>query len=138
MTLRRRTLSLPQWANKVGMADDGRSIATARGLIATGQGPKVVREGRREGIRIHDHEAWAQATPWAAYLAALPESERDKRKAQALRIVGDAVYTTFLYDRYCASRWRFQMTFEKWVKRRQRLKDRHTPRSRRADKGGTK
>jgi hypothetical protein len=132
-----RTISIPQWAHKTGLADDGRSIATARGLIATGQGPEVVSDGRREGIRIQDHEAWTQATPWAAYLAALPESERDKRQAEAVRIVGDAVYTTFLYDRYCASRWRFQMTFEKWLKRRQRLKDRHTPRPRRA-KGGTK
>jgi len=96
-----------------------------------------VRVGRRQGVQLQDHEAWTQATPWAAYLAALPESERDKRQAEAVRIVGDAVYTTFLYDRYCASRWRFQMTFEKWLKRRQRLKDRHTPRPRRA-KGGTK
>jgi hypothetical protein len=134
MSARRRIVSIPQWANTTGLADDGRSIAAARGLIATGQGPKVVRDGRRDGIRIRDHEAWAKATPWAAYLAALTASDRDERKAQALRIVGDATYTTLLYDRYCASRWRFQMTFEHWLKRRQRLKDRHTPRSRRANK----
>jgi hypothetical protein len=132
MTFRRRTLSVPQWAVKANLADDGRSISAARGLIATGQGPKVVSDGRREGIRILDHEAWAQATPWAAYLAALPASERDKQQAAAVKIVGDAVYTTTLYDRYCASRLRFQMTFEKWLKRRQRLKDRRTPRPRRA------
>jgi hypothetical protein len=132
----RRIVSIPQWANKAGLADDGRSIAAARGLIATGQGPKVVRAGQREGVRIQDHETWAQATPWAAYLAALPESERDHRRAKALRIVGDAVYTTTLFDKYRASRWRFQMTFEKWLKRRQRLKDRHTPRSRKANNNG--
>jgi hypothetical protein len=136
MTFRRRTVSIPQWANKASLADDGRSIAAARRLIATGQGPKVVREGQREGIRIPDHEAWAKATPWAAYLAALPASERDERKAHALRIVGDAAYTTLLYERYCASRWKFQMTFEKWLKRRQRLKDRHTPRPRKANNNG--
>jgi hypothetical protein len=50
-----------------------------------------------------------------------------------MSIVRDAGYVTLLYDKYCTSRWRFQMTFEKWLKRRQRLKDRHSPRnSRRA------
>jgi hypothetical protein len=133
MTFRRRTLSISQWANKASLADDGRSIATARGQIASGQGPTVVSDGQREGVRISDHEAWAQATPWAQYLATLPEPERYKQQAAAMKMVGDAKYTTFLYDRYCASQWRFQMTFERWLKRRQRLKDRRNPRSR---KGG--
>jgi hypothetical protein len=138
MTARRRIVSIPQWANVAGLADDGRSIAAARGLLAKGQGPQVVREGQRDGVQLQDHETWMQATPWAKYLASLPASERDQRKAQALSIIGDAIYTTRLYDRYCASRWRFQMTFEKWLKRRQGLKDRHTPRSRRANKGGAR
>jgi hypothetical protein len=136
MTARRRVVSVPQWAERAGLADDGKSLAAARGLIARGQGPKVVRDGQRDGVQLQDHETWAQATPWAGYLAALTASERDKRKAQALSIVGDAAYTTFLYDKYCASRWRFQMTFEKWLKRRQRLKDQHTPCPRGANKGG--
>lgn len=32
-------------------------------------------------------------------------------------LVVDAAYATILYGRYCASRWRFQMTFEKWLER---------------------
>jgi hypothetical protein len=131
MTRRRRIVSIPQWANITGLADDGRSIAVARGLLAQGQGPKVVREGRREGIRIHDHEAWAQSKPWAKYVADLAAAERDT----IVNFVGDAAYAAKLYDRYCASRWQHQMSFEKWLKRRQRLKDKHTPRPRRAKKG---
>ena len=85
------------------------------------------------GISVSDHEAWTQSTPWAEYLAAFTVTEREQRKSEAMRIVGCAKYVTRLYDRYCESRWRFQMTFEKWLKRRQRLKDRHTPRKSRHD-----
>jgi hypothetical protein len=135
----RRIVSIPRWARITGLADDGRSIASARRLLAQGDGPAVVKLGRpgheREGIRLADNTAWVKATPWAAYLSTLPASEHDKQQAAAMRIVGDAAYTSLLYDRYIASRWRFQMTFEQWLKRRQRLKDRHTPRLR-ANKGG--
>jgi hypothetical protein len=125
-------VSVPQWAGLVGLTDDGKSIAAARKLIAKGEGPKIVKLKRQtrngpvtvDGVRLGDHETWAQSNPWAEYLASLSAAEREKRKAQAIRIVGDAAYTTHLYDRYCASRWRSQMTFEQWLKRRQRLKDR--------------
>jgi hypothetical protein len=95
-----------------------------------------VKVDRRDGVRLQEHETWAETTPWAKYLATLTASERDKQHSQAMRIVGDARYVTLLYGRYCTSRWRFQMTFEKWLKRRQSQKEKHTPRSR--NKGGTK
>lgn len=124
------TVSIPQWAHRSGLADDGRSIAAARGLIAQGDGPDVVQIGRLQGVRLQDSEAWAKATPWAKYAADLAAAERDK----IINFVGDVAYAAKLYDRYCASRWRRRMTFEKWLKRRQRLKDR----SRKAKNGGTK
>jgi hypothetical protein len=131
---RRYVVSIPQWAHRAGLADDGGSIATARGLIAKGQGPYVIRDGKREGVPLQNHEAWVKGNAWAQYLATLTASERDKQQSQTMRIVGDEAYVTLLYGRYCTSRWRFQMTFEKWLKRRQRLKDRHSPRPR--SKGG--
>jgi hypothetical protein len=136
MTFRRRTLSIPQWANKANLADDGRSISAARGLIATGQGPEIVSDGQRHGVQLKDHDAWAQATPWAAYLAALPESERYKQQATAMKLVGDAKYMTVLYDKYCASQWRSQWTFEKWLKRRKSLKVRRMRKAKANNKGG--
>lgn len=132
-SVRDRSLSIPQWARIAGLADDGKSIATARKLITTADGPVTTKIRRIPRVKVADHEAWAQATAWAAYLASLVPFEREKRQSQAMRIVGDAAYTARLYDRYCASRWRTLMTFERWLKRRQRLKDRHTPRKTRKD-----
>ena len=51
-------VSIPQWAEKVGLADDGRSIAAARELIAKGQGPEVAKVGQREGVPLRDDEVW--------------------------------------------------------------------------------
>jgi hypothetical protein len=34
MSRRRRMVSIPQWAALAGLADDGRSLAAARALIA--------------------------------------------------------------------------------------------------------
>ena len=73
---------------------------------------------------MSDLEAGKQPSSWASYLATLPPNDREQLTAEAMRIVGDAEYVTRLYERFCGSRWRFQMTFEKWLKRRQRLKDR--------------
>lgn len=126
--VRDRILSIPQWAGKAALADDGKSIATARKLVTTSDGPVTTKIRRIPYVKASDHQAWAQATPWAEYLASLPAFEREQRQSQAMRIVGNAKYVTLLYERFCQSRWRFQMTFEKWLKRRQRLKDRHTPR----------
>ncbi len=102
-------VSIPQWARRAGLADDDRSIATARQLIAKGEGPDVVQVEQRQGVRLRDHETWARSKPWAQYLADLAAGERDK----IISFVGDAAYAAKLYDRYCASRWRFRMTFEK-------------------------
>jgi hypothetical protein len=133
-----RVVSVPQWAGRAGLADDGKSIAAARSLIAQGLGPIITKIQRPtttvQGVRLSDHDAWAQANAWAAYLASLPASEREQYRSQAMRIVGDAAYTARLFERYSTSRWRFHMTFERWLKRRQRLKDRHSPRT----KGGSR
>lgn len=138
---RRRIVGVRQWARianrAVGAVDDGQSVAAARGLIATGEGPPVTRVGRRDGVRIEDHERWLQATPWAHDLATLPQVEREEQTARR-RAVADAKYITKLYTQYCASRWCYQMPFKRWLNRRQRLKDRHSPRPRRANKGGVK
>lgn len=124
MSTQHRIASITQWAKRVGLADDGRSIATARTLIASDDGPKTVKIGQREGVRNADHDAWIRERPWAEYLTSLAAPEREKRRAQAVRIVSSVPFTARLYDRYRASRWCQQMTFEKWLERRQRLKDR--------------
>ena len=147
MSQRRALIGIPQWAEKTGLADDGRSIATARTLIAKGSGPQVTTIERRtkhgsvaiDGVHLGDHEQWAQANAWAQYLTSLAPGERAWRATLALRMVGHAAYVTRLYQRYCQSQWRFQMTFEQWLKRRQRLRDKDRGRQqRRAErhKGG--
>jgi hypothetical protein len=78
----RRTVSVPQWAEIAGLADDGMSVATARRLIDTGQGPTVVKVGRRHGVRLQDHVRWARSQPWAKYLAASVAAEREKREGR--------------------------------------------------------
>jgi hypothetical protein len=131
-----RIVSIPQWAKLAALADDGRSIAAARSLLSQGHGPATTDIQRKtrngaiivQGIPLSEHQMWTQTNPWAGYLASLPAAERAQRQSTAMRIVGDAAYVTKLYDRYCKSRWRFQMSFEHWLKRRQRQKDRHTPR----------
>ena len=77
---RRATLSIPQWAEHSGIADDGRSVAIARILLATGQGPQTVKLGQREGVSLQDHEAWARKTPWAKYLTTSAAAEREHRQ----------------------------------------------------------
>lgn len=76
-------VSIPQWAEIVGLADDGMSLATARRLIAKGAGPKLTKVGRRDGIRLRDHGKWARSNPWAKYLAASVAAEREKRERKS-------------------------------------------------------
>ena len=47
MSRRKRTVGISHWAALAGLADDGRSLATARALIAQGDGPDVVPLQRR-------------------------------------------------------------------------------------------
>jgi hypothetical protein len=79
---RKRTLSIPQWAALVGMAEDSRSLAAARALIEGGDGPEVVPVRRRRrsktGVRLGDHERWVRTNEWAKFLAA--EAAKDRRK----------------------------------------------------------
>jgi len=77
-----RTVSVPRWAEIAGLADDGRSVATARKLIDTGQGPMTVKVGQRHGVRLQDHARWARSQPWAKYLAACAAAEREKREGR--------------------------------------------------------
>jgi hypothetical protein len=75
-------MSIPQWAALAGLADDGRSAATARALIAQGYGPEVVPVRRRDrtdtGIPLRDHERWLRRNEWAKFLAA--ETAKQGRK----------------------------------------------------------
>jgi hypothetical protein len=80
MTEYGRMVSVLQWAGLAGLADDDSSLAAARKLIAKGEGPKVVRDGRRDGIRLSDHAKWARSKPWAKYLATSATAEREKRR----------------------------------------------------------
>lgn len=81
-------MSVPQWAGMTGLTDEDKSLATARGLIAKGEGPKVTKVMRRtrngpvavDGVRLVDHQAWARSQPWAKYLATLTASECEKRQ----------------------------------------------------------
>jgi hypothetical protein len=82
-------------------------------------------------VHLGDHEQWAQANAWAQYLISLAPEERARRATLVLRMVGNAAYVTRLYQRYCQSQWRFQMTFEQWLKRRQRLRDKDRGRQQR-------
>jgi hypothetical protein len=78
----RRVVSVPQWAEIAGLADDGISVATARRLIDTGQGPTVVKVGQRRGVRLQDHARWVRSQLWAKYLAARAAAEREKREGR--------------------------------------------------------
>jgi hypothetical protein len=80
-----RMVSIPVWAGLAGLADDGKSMAAARKLIAKGEGPKVVQDGRRDGIRLSDHARWARSKPWAKCMAASAAAEREKRARRAKR-----------------------------------------------------
>jgi hypothetical protein len=80
MTERDRIVSIPQWAGLAGLADDDLSLATARKILAKGEGPKIERDGRRDGIRFSDHAKWARSKPWAKYLTASAAAEREKRE----------------------------------------------------------
>jgi hypothetical protein len=82
MSRRHRIVSIPQWAAFVGLADDPRSLAAARALIAQGDGPTVAQVRRRHrtdyGVRRRDHERWVRTNEWAKFLAA--EAAKDRRK----------------------------------------------------------
>ena len=52
MSRRKRTVSISHWAALAGLADDGRSLATARALIAQGDGPEVVPSGIKHKTAI--------------------------------------------------------------------------------------
>jgi hypothetical protein len=74
------------------------------------------------------NEATAWALPallcnWLVQYARPVLLESAKRAKIALSIVGDAKYVTLLYVRFCRSQWRFTMTFERWLKRRQRIRN---------------
>jgi hypothetical protein len=74
MSRRQRIASIAQWAGLIGLADDARSLAAARTLIAQGDGPEVVPVRRRKrtdsGVRLSDHERWARTKEWVKFLAA--------------------------------------------------------------------
>jgi len=84
-------VSIPQWAALTGLADDGRSLATARSIIAKGAGPDTVEIKRRtrngivavEGIRLRDHCRWLRAQPWAKFMAISAAAEREKRERKS-------------------------------------------------------
>ncbi len=82
MRRRHRMVSIPQWAALAGLADDGRSLAAARALIAQGDGPQVVQVRRRRrtdtGVQLRDHRRWVRENKWAKFLMA--EAARDRRK----------------------------------------------------------
>ena len=80
MTKRRCVVSIPRWAEHVGLADDGRSIATARQMLARGEGPAVTERYGRRGVNLRDHARWARPRPWAKYLSACAAVERAKRE----------------------------------------------------------
>jgi hypothetical protein len=49
-------------------------------MLAQGGGPDVVKVGLRcEGVRREDHDAFAKATPWAAFMTSEAARERDRR-----------------------------------------------------------
>jgi hypothetical protein len=82
MSRRHPMVSVPQWAAIAGLADDGRSLAAARALIAQGDGPQVVQVRRRwrtdSGVQVRDHRRWVRDNEWAKFLVA--EATRERRK----------------------------------------------------------
>jgi hypothetical protein len=75
--------TIPMWAEKAGLAEDGRSLATARRLLKSGEGPKIVCVNGREGISLRDHAKWQRSQPWAKYLAESAAAEREKRERRS-------------------------------------------------------
>jgi hypothetical protein len=79
---RKRTVSISHWAALAGLAEDGRSLATARSLIAQGDGPEVVpvrRPHRTDtGVQLGSHQRWLRKNQWAKFLAT--EAAKDRRK----------------------------------------------------------
>jgi predicted DNA-binding transcriptional regulator AlpA len=52
-----RVMSFSQWCKLTDI-----SIATGRRLVASGEGPRILRlSARRIGIRLSDHRAWLEA-----------------------------------------------------------------------------
>jgi hypothetical protein len=82
MSRRQRTVSIQQWADLLGLAGDGRSLAAARALIAQGDGPQVVKVRRRRrtdtGVQLRDHRRWVRDKEWAMFLVL--EAARTRRK----------------------------------------------------------
>jgi hypothetical protein len=82
MSRRQPIVSILQWATLVGLADDSRSLAAARSLIAEGDGPEVTQVQRRHrtvsGIRLRDHQRWMRANEWTKFLTA--EAAKHRRK----------------------------------------------------------
>lgn len=82
MSRRQRTISIQQWAALLGLADDARSIETARTLITQHIGPETVqvRQSKRSksGVRLRDHQDWLSQNEWAKFLTA--EAARNRRK----------------------------------------------------------
>jgi hypothetical protein len=72
-------VSVAQWAEHAGLADDGRSIAAARQVLALGDGPLPTKIGNRDGVDLGDHAKWARSKPWAKYLSERAAAERDKQ-----------------------------------------------------------
>jgi hypothetical protein len=75
-------VSISHWAALAGLAEDGRSLATARLLIAQGDGPEVVPVRRRHrtdtGVQLRSHQRWLRKNQWAKFLAA--EAAKHRRK----------------------------------------------------------
>jgi hypothetical protein len=82
MSKRKRAVSIAQWAALAGLAEDERSLATARALIRQGNGPGVVPVSRKHrtdtGVQLPDHLRWLRKNPWAKFLAA--EAAKDRRE----------------------------------------------------------
>jgi hypothetical protein len=82
MSRRQPMVSVPQWAALAGLADDGRSLAAARALIAHGDGPQVVQVRRRRrtdaGVQLRDHRRWVRDNEWAKFLVTEAARERSK------------------------------------------------------------
>jgi hypothetical protein len=83
---RHRVISIPMWADMIGLADDGMSIAAARKLVADDDGPGTVPVRRRTrcdtGIRLRDHRRWVRSHPWAKYLAATALAQGRKQRTK--------------------------------------------------------
>jgi hypothetical protein len=88
MRRRQRMVGFRQWAALVGLADDDGSLATARALMAQGDGPPVVQIRRRRradpAIQLSDHQRWVRANKWAKFLAAEAARKQEEIKRSKL------------------------------------------------------